>query len=287
MRIIEPGNQVAYTNKKSRTAVRKLLVGFLVLFLASILYLKLNISTDDTRTEPQLSSPSQTPTSPSPLSEVATPKKIRTLTGAEIKIFLDSFSYPNVSEIEDLPSITGNLDADKRIRSIAETRGYRQKAIPNTSLVKIDGYAMQQKTIDSWNALKTAAVRDGIILKLNEGFRSIDDQRQLFVERYLASGGSGVATAAGQQDELVNRLLEVTAIPGFSKHHTGFTVDIACGNSGAVFEATPCFSWLSANNYANAKLAGWLPSYPDGAPAQGPNPEPWEYVWVGTDSLYE
>jgi LAS superfamily LD-carboxypeptidase LdcB len=54
-----------------------------------------------------------------------------------------------------------------------------------------------------------------------------------------------------------------------------------------VFEQSVCFGWLSKGNYKNAKSNGWIPSYPDGAKKQGPDPESWEYVWVGKQNLIE
>lgn len=285
MRIIEPIKTIDGKPKRNLRKIIIFVVGVMAILVSLWLIFAKKRAPTSSKTYSQPTAASSQAASAEP--EQAKPKQLRKLTGAEIKTFLDSFSYPNVSEIQDLPLITGNIEADKKIRQLAEARGYRQRAIPNTSLVKVDNYSLQQKAITSWQALKAAAARDGISLQLNEGFRSIDDQRQLFMARFSAAGGSASSVAAGNQDALVDKLLEVTAIPGYSKHHTGFTVDIACGNSGDVFERTPCFTWLSKDNYVNAKLAGWLPSYPEGAPAQGPNPEPWEYVWVGPDSLYE
>ena len=51
------------------------------------------------------------------------------------------------------------------------------------------------------------------------------------------------------------------------------------------FAATPAYSWLSDNGFANARAHGWLPSYPDGVANLGPNPEVWEFVWVGTTNI--
>jgi LAS superfamily LD-carboxypeptidase LdcB len=108
------------------------------------------------------------------------------------------------------------------------------------------------------------------------------------MERFRAAGLTPEQVAAGSVDQQVTDLLKITAIPGFSRHHTGYTVDISCeSNKGVIFENTTCFRWLSQNNYQHAKESGWIPSYPPGAGDQGPNPEAWEYVWVGTPALYE
>ena len=58
------------------------------------------------------------------------------------------------------------------------------------------------------------------------------------------------------------------------------------GGSHSGFGSTPAFAWIAANNYENAKRFGFVPSYPPDATSQGPNPEPWEYVFVGDDVLF-
>jgi len=83
------------------------------------------------------------------------------------------------------------------------------------------------------------------------------------------------------------------SIPGYSKHHTGYTVDLGCRENGILkkysgpkgFATSKCFVWLKKNNYHNAKRFGFIPSYPKGPKKQGPNPESWEYVWMGRKVL--
>ena len=116
----------------------------------------------------------------------------------------------------------------------------------------------------------------GSCCNYTNGVNVADDDIQPLVER------------RGKVDDKVSTLLETTAPPSFSRHHTGYTIDVACDGIGlAKFEATPCYRWLAVDNYKNAKTLGWIPSYPKDSPQQGPNPEPWEFVWVGKDALTE
>ena len=87
----------------------------------------------------------------------------------------------------------------------------------------------------------------------------------------------------GVHDALLDNVLSRSAVPGFSKHHSGYAVDFGCGDNRLVFSfaTTPCYQWLSADNFRNARRHGFIPSYPEGDLKQGPNPEPWEYVWIG------
>lgn len=227
-------------------------------------------------------------TEPAAIAEVKENATLKEFTGEELKIFMDNFAYPNVSEVTTKPVITGNSVADERIRQLAESRGYRQRAIPNTSLIRVEGELLQQKAVDPWKELKRNAEAAGLKLDISSGFRPVDEQRQIFNERLAQAGATNSSIAAGKADALVTSVLKTTAVPGYSKHHTGYTIDLTCDGVGLhAFIRTPCYAWLTAKNHENAKLSGWIPSYPSGASLQGPDPEPWEYVWVGTESLYE
>ena len=78
--------------------------------------------------------------------------------------------------------------------------------------------------------------------------------------------------------------MQVTAPPGYSRHHSGYTIDIS--GSTPIFANSPGFDWISKDNYANSREFGFIPSYPPNTPNQGPNPEEWEYIWVGKDVLF-
>ncbi len=76
------------------------------------------------------------------------------------------------------------------------------------------------------------------------------------------------------------------AVPGYSKHHTGYAIDVRSSTgSGFAFADTEAYRWLAADNFANAKAFGWVPSYPEGSAPAGPVPEPWEFVWAGTTNI--
>jgi LAS superfamily LD-carboxypeptidase LdcB len=221
----------------------------------------------------------------------------KTFTGMQFKDLYRSVlpTYPNTDAFTDPPSITGNVEADKRIRAIAEKRGFQMTRHPVTALVKTNEPKLQGETDDllqplaynAWLQIKEAAKKDGVPLTLLSAYRSPDWQRNLFMERLRAKGTTPEQIAAGYGDTAVEATLGMTAIPGYSRHHSGYTVDFWCEDGSGLFGNSSCFKWLSENNYINAKESGWIPSYPEGADEQGPEPEPWEYVWVGHDFLYE
>lgn len=213
---------------------------------------------------------------------------LKQLTGQQFFELYDTFIYPNTSSISEETPITGNLIADKRIRIVAEQRGYKLRSAPVTDTFKEvqPGMKLQQRAAQPWFNLQAEAKKEGVSISLSAAFRSAEDQRSIFMERLHAAGVTPDVIAIGNYDTQVSNLLRMTAIPGYSRHHTGYTIDIACDDQPTTtFDYTSCFKWLSANNYEKVKKHGWIPSYPEGSGKQGPDPESWEYVWVGTQSL--
>jgi LAS superfamily LD-carboxypeptidase LdcB len=138
--------------------------------------------------------------------------------------------------------------------------------------------------VTAWNELQSEAAQAGYSMSIVSAYRSVEDQRVLFLSRLNEAGASIVDVINGTADELITSVLVTSSIPGYSKHHTGYTLDLACaGYAFEQFRDSPCYVWMSENNYENAKRFGFIPSYPADADLQGPDPEAWEYVWVGLE----
>lgn len=116
----------------------------------------------------------------------------------------------------------------------------------------------------AWQAMRDAAAADGVTLLLVSAFRSIARQHEIVAAKL----------ARGQR---LDDILQVSAAPGFSEHHTGCAVDIGTPDSPAleeVFEQTPAFAWLQAN----AGRFGFVLSFPRGN-ACGYLYEPWHWCY--------
>ncbi len=215
-------------------------------------------------------------------------RELKSFSGSEFVELYNSFAYPNVREFEIVPSITGNAAADERIRNLALSRGYRARSIAIPPLADVGNYQLQERAAKAWEELTSAAKNDGLDLSMTAGFRTISDQQELFMNALNATGATTASITADNSNFAVLSVLRTIAIPGYTRHHSGYTVDIGCDSQpNVVFGASRCFGWLSRDNYKNAKSYGWIPSYPDGAPEQGPEPEAWEYSWVGVDALMQ
>ncbi len=118
----------------------------------------------------------------------------------------------------------------------------------------------------AWLRLQGAAAAEGVSLQLVSAFRGVDYQRQL-IERKLAAG------------QPIEAILELSAAPGFSEHHTGNAVDVTTEGVSALeveFELTECFLWLQNR----APSFGFTLSYPRGNPF-GIAYEPWHWCFTG------
>lgn len=182
--------------------------------------------------------------------------------------------------------IYNNKQADDRIRNIAEERGYKKRVSADEStLVWQSGKRTQPKLRENYIKMKKELEKQNISIHLVSGYRSSTHQRKIFKNKMGKIDITKITS--GFYDKKINSVLEISSIPGYSRHHSGYTVDLGCGNDYLVysFATTPCYEWLSNDNFENAKRFGFIPSYPENVDKQGPNPEPWEYVWVGQDYI--
>lgn len=199
--------------------------------------------------------------------------------------------YPDTEMLDEPPEITGNEEADDHIRSLAEERGYRLQRVPAGELTDFQGVSVQSQLVNPWEDLQEAAIKEGIYLGLVSGHRSPENQREIFLtqlrEQAIESNGSGFTNsqiAAGEADAVIDNILSEYSIPGYSKHHSGYVIDITDTASDKPFEEfaeTDGYDWVVADDYANIRAHGFVPSYPEGVDKLGPDPEPWEYAWIG------
>lgn len=203
-------------------------------------------------------------------------------------------SFPGAERITRAPEITGTEAVDTHIQRLAEERGYRLQYTPTGPLQNINGEELQPEAIKAWKNMRQAARDDGIYIGLVSGHRSVQTQRVIFDSQFRrrakeeqGSPYTAEQITGGEADAVIDAVLREYSIPGYSKHHSGYTIDIndtAANRPFDEFGETEAFTWLSKNDYAQARKFGFLPSYPEGVDKLGPEAELWEYVWVGTDN---
>lgn len=120
-----------------------------------------------------------------------------------------------------------------------------------------------------WN-MEDRAKQAGINLGPISGFRTVADQGQLFTRQIGRHNGSEQEAA------------KLSAPPGYSEHHTGYTIDIRDRDSPETdlkyqLENTRAYNWLTQN----ACQYGFELSFPDNN-NQGVSFEPWHWRYVSS-----
>ena len=87
--------------------------------------------------------------------------EFRSFSGRQFKALADSARLPNLTEMTDVPAITGDPDTDARIRRIAEDRGYTQKPVVASpeELVSVEGLLLQPEAARAYTALRAELSR--------------------------------------------------------------------------------------------------------------------------------
>ena len=118
-------------------------------------------------------------------------------------------------------------------------------------------------TLKCWQAMRLAAHQDDIESQLVSAFRSVEYQCGLIRKK----------VAAGQQ---LDDIFKISAIPGFSEHHTGRALDLSTPGPeplSEAFDQTAAFEWLNTH----AHRFEFSMSYPRNN-TTGINYEPWHWA---------
>jgi LAS superfamily LD-carboxypeptidase LdcB len=229
----------------------------------------------------------------SPTTAGATPPGYPDFAPDEFVALLDRASLPGTTPPGGPPGITGDGPADARIVALAEGTHYRLRRLSASPHSSAAGVPLNTEAAAALVQMAAAASGAGAPFVAVSGHRSVDDQRGIFLRELAARGRARIGRAysnqeiaSGAADAAINDVLRLNSIPGYSFHHTGDAVDlVAPGGSLGGFASSAAYRWLSGANYANAKVFGFVPSYPVGASAIGPDPEPWEFTYVGVREL--
>jgi len=175
----------------------------------------------------------------------------------------------------------GNWRFRRRIRALHTALGipadYAQRhRLPlqreARSLVSVgpDIYGREQRLLApaarAWQSMVPAAAAAGVELQLVSAYRSVSYQE-------------GILRRKLEQGQVIDDVLQVSAAPGFSEHHSGRAVDVTTPGFPVLeepFEESAAFAWLGEH----AARFGFSMSFPRGNP-HGVAYEPWHWAWWG------
>jgi len=94
------------------------------------------------------------------------------------------------------------------------------------------GAALQHETLQAFLAMKDAAAREGIEIRVISAFRDFAAQQRIWDEKYLGerplydAQGNPREHASLDPDRLIDAIVCWSAVPGGSRHHWGTEVDV-------------------------------------------------------------
>ena len=141
---------------------------------------------------------------------------------------------------------------------------------------------LQPEAYKAYEAMRSAALKEGISIQIISGYRSFGRQKQIWNRKYAKF------ISKGMKPQKVNeKIIEYSTIPGTSRHHWGTEIDIIDRN--AHLEK----SYLTEDNFSgegayvklkkwmdlNAEKFGFYLVYTKKSTRKGFKYEPWHYSY--------
>ena len=123
---------------------------------------------------------------------------------------------------------------------------------------------LRPEAAEAWQSMRDSAANDGINLQVVSAFRSVDYQANILRKKI-------------EKGQRMEEILQVSAAPGYSEHHSGRALDLTtpgCAVLEEEFEDSEAFNWLTEH----AADFGFHMSYPRDNP-HGVIFEPWHWAW--------
>lgn len=142
--------------------------------------------------------------------------------------------------------------------------------------VKGSGVYLDYRVAPHYQKMYDAALKDGVTLTPNSGYRSYSTQKTNFENKikYYQSQGYDKVTATQNASRVI-------LLPGTSEHNAGFAMDIGWVTED--FENSPAYAWLDAH----AHEYGFILRYPEAEDKQAKTEiiyEPWHWRYVGVET---
>lgn len=149
---------------------------------------------------------------------------------------LFSERHADMDPVIDPPEITGDEDADERIRDIAMQRGYVLWPLYSGELEELEGVSVPPELIKDWMDLAKEAEELDVELVLETGFVSYEEARDEFVGRLQEEAQEKIGReysveqiSGGTADATINAILREYPAPGFTPHHSGYVLEVNSG----------------------------------------------------------
>ena len=198
------------------------------------------------------------------------PSKIKPTSEDSKVVLLNEIEKTEALKPEEIPNTTSNVSS--------KLGHFNYQEADKEDLVTIASYAQgkyqryEQLHKDAALALMRmiyAARDNGVWIVPVSGYRDVEKQRNLFQAQIRRKGSEKEAAKS-------------SAPPGYSEHHTGYTIDLTDGrlvnrDITSDFASTDAYRWL----VDNAHQFGFELSFPKNN-SQGVKYEPWHWRYIGS-----
>lgn len=145
------------------------------------------------------------------------------------------------------------------------------------SLVEVKGIAVASEVQKPLQEMLSAAEKDGVVLLLEDGYISFEEQKERFESAMTEYKKSAKVSTVRAESYIRKRIPKA----GESEQQTGLVVYITT-EGNIKFDSTPAFSWMMKH----ASEFGFILRYPEQENPGGVSYSPYLFRYVGKENAY-
>ena len=168
--------------------------------------------------------------------------------------------------------------------TVTSQKQYSINALTGSGDLELVGtsFKLQKEAFNAFQKMKSAALKEGINIKVVSAYRSFGRQKSIWNRKYKLFISQGLSPQAA-----IEKIIEYSTLPGTSRHHWGTDIDIIDASvkapsnllnesnynkNGVYFELK---KWMDANSEA----FGFYLVYTNNPKRKGFKYEPWHYTY--------
>lgn len=181
---------------------------------------------------------------------------------------------------------TGSTASDAYLETIPEENDMLLRVVNSASpldasyvpaVSEVNGVEVAAEAAESLQQLLAAAEKDGVVLWLESGYISYEEQKELFESAMTEYKKSAKVSTVRAESYIRKKIPKA----GESEQQTGLMVYITT-EGNIRFDDTPAFSWM----LKNAPDYGFVLRYPEVENAGGMSYTPYLFRYVGNENAY-
>ncbi|MBQ6152837.1 MAG: M15 family metallopeptidase [Ruminococcus sp.] len=203
-----------------------------------------------------------------------------------VAVLLVGLFFGYKSYLKDAVLYTGSTASDAYLETVAEENDMILRVVNSASpldpsyvpaLSEVKGISVASDAAESLEELLAAAEKDGVVLWLESGYISFEEQNELF-ESAMTEYKNKAKVSTVRAESYIRKKIPKA---GESEQQTGLVVYITT-EGNIRFDDTPAFSWM----LKNAPDFGFVLRYPEVENAGGMSFTPYLFRYVGKENAF-